>query len=73
MSWSTSRRGGRWAREAAHARGERDRALRDHVECVHFFDEQTGDFYEPAEPPRVLDLEGDADAEVAPDVTRQHG
>lgn len=29
----------------------RDRALQDHVETTHFYDEQTGKLYEPVEVP----------------------
>jgi hypothetical protein len=41
-----------------------DQAVRDHVETAHFYDEETGDFYRPPEPPRVHDPEGDADSDV---------
>lgn len=42
---------------------ERHRALRDHVETRHYFDELTGELYEPAEPPHVHDPAGDEDWE----------
>jgi hypothetical protein len=40
---------------------ERDRALRDFVECVHYLDEETGGFYEPTEPLQVLGIHDDDD------------
>jgi hypothetical protein len=43
---------------------ERDRALRNHVETIHFLDEETGELYQPAEPPSVNDPDGDEDSEV---------
>lgn len=44
---------------------ERDQALTDHVETTHYFDEATGEMYEPSEPPPVHDPAGNGDSEVA--------
>jgi hypothetical protein len=32
---------------------DRDAALREHVETTHYFDEATGELYEPTVPPEV--------------------
>jgi hypothetical protein len=48
-----------------HRQADRDRALSEHVETTHFFDEQTGGLYEPAEPPLVEDAAGDEDSDLA--------
>lgn len=39
-----------------------DQAIRDYIETTHFYDEQTGELYEPAVPPAVDDDEDDEDA-----------
>jgi hypothetical protein len=44
---------------------ERDRALRDFVECVHYLDEETGGFYEPTEPLPVLGIHDDDDEDTS--------
>jgi hypothetical protein len=46
---------------------ELDEAMKNHVETVHFYDEETGELYEPEEPPDVEDKEGDEDSDLGVD------
>lgn len=40
---------------------ELDAAIREHVESNHYFDEETGELYEPQEPPEVAGWGEDGD------------
>src|SRR5205823_3522548 len=40
---------------------ERDAALKEHLETTHYFDEETGELYEPETPPPVAGIHDDDD------------
>ena len=48
-----------------------DKALKDHLECVHIFDEETGELWEPKVPPPDLTPDDDED-EPGPGEGHEH-